>query len=142
LITPLFLCPRLCGLEKGDAVITGPENRRHRNRKNFLKASAAFVFFAIFIGSALAQSWPVFQAASNKDRQRAPDIFEQLINTDSSHSVGSVTAAYQEVQKRLLDNDDIRAHGKDERLPVESFYPGLDFFYFYLKALSGPEAPK
>ena len=35
-----------------------------------------------------------------------------------------------------LKNDDIRAHGKDERLPVESFYRGLDFFYLYLKALT------
>jgi predicted negative regulator of RcsB-dependent stress response len=106
-------------------MITGPENRRHRNGKNFLKASATFVFFAIFIASASAQAWSAFQAAANKDRQLAPDIFEQVIDTDTSHSAGSVTAAYQEIQKRLLDNDDVRAHGKDEHLPVESFYRGL-----------------
>jgi acetylornithine deacetylase/succinyl-diaminopimelate desuccinylase-like protein len=38
-----------------------------------------------------------------------------------------------------IDMDDIRAHGKDERLRVESFYQGLDFYYRYLKAItSGP----
>ena len=35
-----------------------------------------------------------------------------------------------------LDRDDIRAHGKDERIGVESFYKGVDFYYRYLKALT------
>jgi len=35
-----------------------------------------------------------------------------------------------------LDNSDIRAHGKDERLPVKSFYDGLEFYYRYLKAVT------
>ena len=34
-----------------------------------------------------------------------------------------------------VDHDDIRAHGKDERVRVSSFYEGVDFFYRYLKAL-------
>jgi acetylornithine deacetylase/succinyl-diaminopimelate desuccinylase-like protein len=38
-----------------------------------------------------------------------------------------------------LDRDDIRAHGKDERVPVESFYKGVDFYYRYLKALTSAE---
>ena len=32
-----------------------------------------------------------------------------------------------------VEKSDIRAHGKDERLPVDSFYQGVDFFYRYLK---------
>ncbi len=37
-----------------------------------------------------------------------------------------------------IDVDDIRAHGKDERVRAESFYQGLEFYYRYLKALTGP----
>jgi acetylornithine deacetylase/succinyl-diaminopimelate desuccinylase-like protein len=35
-----------------------------------------------------------------------------------------------------VDRDDVRAHGKDERLGVESFYKGLDFYYRFLKAVT------
>lgn len=35
-----------------------------------------------------------------------------------------------------IDKDDGRMHGKDERLRVESFRQGLDFFYKYLKAVA------
>jgi acetylornithine deacetylase/succinyl-diaminopimelate desuccinylase-like protein len=36
-----------------------------------------------------------------------------------------------------LERDDIRAHGRDERLPVDSFWKSLDFFYSFAKALGG-----
>jgi len=29
----------------------------------------------------------------------------------------------------FVDEDDIRAHGRDERVLVKSFYDGLDFMY-------------
>lgn len=35
-----------------------------------------------------------------------------------------------------IDRDDVRAHGKDERLGVESFYRGVEFYYRYLKAMT------
>jgi len=38
-----------------------------------------------------------------------------------------------------IDMNDVRAHGKDERLRVESFYQGVDFFYRFLKTLTGPQ---
>jgi acetylornithine deacetylase/succinyl-diaminopimelate desuccinylase-like protein len=34
-----------------------------------------------------------------------------------------------------LERDDVRAHGQDERLPIESYWKSLDFFYPFLKAL-------
>jgi len=37
----------------------------------------------------------------------------------------------------MIDVDDVRAHGRDERVPVNSFYKGNLFFYRYLKALTG-----
>jgi acetylornithine deacetylase/succinyl-diaminopimelate desuccinylase-like protein len=38
-----------------------------------------------------------------------------------------------------IDLDDVRAHGKDERVRVQSFYEGADFYYRYLKALTSPQ---
>ena len=35
-----------------------------------------------------------------------------------------------------IDTDDVRAHGKDERLGVESYYRGVEFYYRYIKALT------
>jgi acetylornithine deacetylase/succinyl-diaminopimelate desuccinylase-like protein len=35
-----------------------------------------------------------------------------------------------------IDTNDVRAHGRDERLRVESFYQGVDFYYRYLKVLT------
>jgi acetylornithine deacetylase/succinyl-diaminopimelate desuccinylase-like protein len=37
-----------------------------------------------------------------------------------------------------VDFDDDRAHGKDERIRVEAFYQGVEFYYLYLKALTKP----
>ena len=34
------------------------------------------------------------------------------------------------------DRDDIRAHGKDERMGVQSFYRGVDFYYAFLKIVT------
>jgi acetylornithine deacetylase/succinyl-diaminopimelate desuccinylase-like protein len=36
-----------------------------------------------------------------------------------------------------LERDDERAHGRDERLPVDSYWKSLDFFYSFAKALGG-----
>jgi acetylornithine deacetylase/succinyl-diaminopimelate desuccinylase-like protein len=35
-----------------------------------------------------------------------------------------------------IDRNDVRAHGKDERIRIESFRRGLDFYYEYLKAVA------
>jgi acetylornithine deacetylase/succinyl-diaminopimelate desuccinylase-like protein len=34
-----------------------------------------------------------------------------------------------------LERGDYRAHGRDERLPVDSYFKSLDFFYSFAKAL-------
>ena len=36
-----------------------------------------------------------------------------------------------------LERDDERAHGQDERLPIDSYWKSLDFFYSFAKALGG-----
>ncbi|HTS66309.1 MAG TPA: M20/M25/M40 family metallo-hydrolase [Candidatus Acidoferrales bacterium] len=40
------------------------------------------------------------------------------------------------VQGFFQDRDDVRAHGRDERMPVRSFYEGQTFLYELVKALS------
>jgi acetylornithine deacetylase/succinyl-diaminopimelate desuccinylase-like protein len=64
------------------------------------------------------------------------------METGASDSVYTLSAGIPSygVSGIALDNDDIRAHGKDERVPVESFYRGLDFYYLYLKALATPNS--
>ena len=43
------------------------------------------------------------------------------------------------VQGFPLDRDDNRAHGRDERMPVKSFYEGQTFLYDLVKILAGPQ---
>jgi acetylornithine deacetylase/succinyl-diaminopimelate desuccinylase-like protein len=43
------------------------------------------------------------------------------------------------VQGFFLDNNDVRAHGRDERMPVQSFYEGQTFLYELVKKLSTSE---
>jgi acetylornithine deacetylase/succinyl-diaminopimelate desuccinylase-like protein len=35
-----------------------------------------------------------------------------------------------------IDRDDVRAHGKDERLGIDSYYKGVDFYQRFLKAVT------
>jgi acetylornithine deacetylase/succinyl-diaminopimelate desuccinylase-like protein len=39
------------------------------------------------------------------------------------------------VSGEALERDDIRAHGQDERIGVQSFYRAVDFYYDYLKGV-------
>ncbi len=36
-----------------------------------------------------------------------------------------------------IDIDDVRMHGKDERVPVDSYYQGVEFYYRYVMMLGG-----
>lgn len=39
------------------------------------------------------------------------------------------------VSGEALDRNDIRAHGQDERVPVQSFDRAVDFYYTFLKSV-------
>jgi acetylornithine deacetylase/succinyl-diaminopimelate desuccinylase-like protein len=69
----------------------------------------------------------------------APVIPE--METGASDSVYTIAAGIPTygVSGVAFDHNDIRAHGKDERLRTNSFYDGVDFFYQYLKALTQQE---
>jgi len=43
------------------------------------------------------------------------------------------------VDGMFSDLDDVRAHGRDERLPVSSLHEGQEFLYRLVKAMSSPE---
>lgn len=40
------------------------------------------------------------------------------------------------VSGEAIERDDVRAHGKDERVPVDSFYRAVDFYYRFLKLVT------
>ncbi len=39
----------------------------------------------------------------------------------------------------FIDINDDRSHGRDERLPIASFYEGVDFYYRFIKTLTSPQ---
>ncbi len=55
--------------------------------------------------------------------------------SDGVYTMGVGIPTYQ-IGGIAVDRDDIRAHGRDERLGVESFYKGVDFYYRFLKAVT------
>jgi acetylornithine deacetylase/succinyl-diaminopimelate desuccinylase-like protein len=56
--------------------------------------------------------------------------------SDSIYTIAAGIPTYG-VSGMAIDQDDVRAHGKDERLRVSAYYDGVEFFYRYLKALLG-----
>jgi acetylornithine deacetylase/succinyl-diaminopimelate desuccinylase-like protein len=58
--------------------------------------------------------------------------------TDSLYLRGAGIPIYG-VDGLFTDIDDVRAHGRDERMPVGSFYEGQEFLYRLVKALSSAE---
>jgi acetylornithine deacetylase/succinyl-diaminopimelate desuccinylase-like protein len=55
--------------------------------------------------------------------------------SDSIYTIAAGIPTYG-VNGVAIDQDDIRAHGKDERVRIGSFFDGVEFFYVYLKELT------
>ena len=55
--------------------------------------------------------------------------------SDSIYTVAAGLPSYG-INGIAIDQDDVRAHGKDERVRVNAFYDGVEFYYRYLKALT------
>jgi acetylornithine deacetylase/succinyl-diaminopimelate desuccinylase-like protein len=55
--------------------------------------------------------------------------------SDSIYTMAAGIPSYG-ISGVAIDRNDVRAHGKDERIRIESFYEGVDFYYRYLKALT------
>jgi len=56
--------------------------------------------------------------------------------SDSIYTIAAGIPTYG-VNGVAIDQDDVRAHGKDERVQAESFYNGVEFYYRFLKILTG-----
>lgn len=56
--------------------------------------------------------------------------------SDSIYTIAAGLPSYG-VNGIALDHDDIRAHGKDERVRVSAYYDGVDFYHRFLQALTG-----
>ncbi len=55
--------------------------------------------------------------------------------SDSIHTMAAGIPSYG-ISGIAIDHDDNRMHGRDERIPVESFYRGVDFYYDLLQKLT------
>jgi acetylornithine deacetylase/succinyl-diaminopimelate desuccinylase-like protein len=76
---------------------------------------------------------------SNRLWPKAPVL--PIMETGASDSIYTMLAGIPSygISGVAINHDDIRMHGKDERLAVASFYGGVEFYYQFLKALtSGP----
>jgi acetylornithine deacetylase/succinyl-diaminopimelate desuccinylase-like protein len=62
---------------------------------------------------------------------------------DAGASDGAITRGFgmptYGVPGVFIDINDDRSHGRDERLPVASFYEGVDFYYHFIRVLSSPQ---
>jgi len=54
--------------------------------------------------------------------------------SDSIYTIAAGIPSYG-INGVAIDQDDIRAHGKDERVRVNSYYDGVEFYYRFLKAV-------
>lgn len=56
--------------------------------------------------------------------------------TDGRHLRGAGIPTYA-ISGVFIDEDDVRAHGRDERIPVKSFYDGVKFYDQFVELLAG-----
>jgi len=63
------------------------------------------------------------------------------METGASDSVYTMAAGIPSygINGLAIDQDDVRAHGKNERVRVAAFYDGVEFYYRYLKTLSAAQ---
>jgi acetylornithine deacetylase/succinyl-diaminopimelate desuccinylase-like protein len=62
-----------------------------------------------------------------------PDMADGASDGVWTNAAGMPTYAISGI---AIETNDLRMHGKDERVPVESFFTGVDFFYQFLKELT------
>ena len=61
-----------------------------------------------------------------------------IMETGASDSIYTMAAGIPSygVHGVGIDQDDVRAHGKDERVRVSAFDDGVEFYYRFLKAVT------
>jgi acetylornithine deacetylase/succinyl-diaminopimelate desuccinylase-like protein len=63
-----------------------------------------------------------------------------IMDTGASDSIYTMNAGIPSygISGVAIGRDDSRAHGRDERVGVDAFYNGLEFYYLLLKELTQP----
>ncbi len=76
------------------------------------------------------------RSAAGKPWPGAPVI--PIMEAGASDSIYTMTAGIPSygICGVAIDHDDVRAHGKDERVRVASYYTGVEFYYEFLKKLT------
>jgi acetylornithine deacetylase/succinyl-diaminopimelate desuccinylase-like protein len=61
-----------------------------------------------------------------------------IMETGASDSIYTMTAGIPSygINGVAIERDDVRAHGKDERVKIDSYYTGAEFYYEFLKTLT------
>jgi acetylornithine deacetylase/succinyl-diaminopimelate desuccinylase-like protein len=72
-----------------------------------------------------AELWPGIPVVPVMDAGASDSIYTMQAGLPS-YGIGGVGVGF----------DDVRAHGRDERVGVESFYTSVEFYYLFLKALT------
>lgn len=73
----------------------------------------------------VAEMWPGIPVIPNMSTGASDGVYTNAAGLPT-YGIGGMA----------LERDDVRAHGKDERMLVESFYGGVDFYYRFLKAVT------
>jgi acetylornithine deacetylase/succinyl-diaminopimelate desuccinylase-like protein len=68
-----------------------------------------------------------------------PSVPVMLMGATDGRYLRAVGIATYGVQGFFVDRDDVRAHGRDERMGVQSFYEGQTFLYSLVKILAKPD---
>jgi acetylornithine deacetylase/succinyl-diaminopimelate desuccinylase-like protein len=75
--------------------------------------------------SLVATFWPNVEVVPNMSAGASDGVYTSAAGMPTYNLTGVA-----------IDRDDARAHGRDERVGIESFYRGNEFFYRYLKAVA------
>jgi acetylornithine deacetylase/succinyl-diaminopimelate desuccinylase-like protein len=77
--------------------------------------------------AAVAAMWPGLKVIPAMDAGASDSIYTEAVKLPS-YGVSGIA----------IDADRIRMHGRDECVPIASFYKGNEFFYRYLKSIAAP----
>ena len=91
------------------------------------------------VGPASALRPEVVEAAAHitsKLWPGVPVVPNMVMGATDGRSLRIVGIPTYGIQGIFIDRDDIRFHGRDERIPVQSFYEGQAFLYDLVKSLS------
>ncbi|MGB6605725.1 MAG: M20/M25/M40 family metallo-hydrolase [Steroidobacteraceae bacterium] len=79
------------------------------------------------LDSVVAAMWPGLKVIPAMDAGASDSIYTEAAGLPS-YGISGIA----------IDADRIRMHGRDECVPIASFYKGTEFFYRYLKAITSP----